>query len=135
MISECLPDSIYTIQSKTDRQCWTGYEISDNIIGSTTAIIACGKGKLIVLGYDLSRTNTVLLRKQWRDRMLEMLKTAGVDFPVYFSGSAAVQCLYCGDKAVLVNYNSNSVSGKLIIDGKERKDVNIEPFELKIVKL
>ncbi|MDP6416841.1 MAG: hypothetical protein QGG54_17680, partial [Gammaproteobacteria bacterium] len=90
MVSECLPDCIYTIASKTAESCWTGYDISDNIIGSTTSIIACGTGKLIVLGYDLSRTNTVLLRPQWQDRVLDMLKTAGVDMPVYFDGPAAV---------------------------------------------
>jgi len=135
MIAECPPDSIYTIQSQTAKQCWTGYDISDNIIGSTTAIIGYGKGKLIVLGYDLSRTNTVLLRPQWRDRILEMLKTAGVEFDAYWNGDAAVQCLYYGDKAALVNYNSNPVSGKLISASKEGKEVNIGPFELEIINL
>ena len=135
MVSECLPDCIYTIQSTTSKLRWTGYDISDNITGSTTAVIPYGKGKLIVLGYDLSRTNTVLLRPQWRDRMIAMLKTAGVEFSTYWNGNAAVQCLYYGDKVALANYNSSPVSGELIVAGKEQREVELKAFELKIVKL
>jgi len=133
MISECLPDSIFPIHSKNPGHYWTGYDISNGVTGLTTAIISLGKGELIILGYDLSRTNTVLLRPQWQKRMLDMLRIVGVQFPVYWKGPAAVQCLYNGKQVALVNYNSNPVSGRLSVSGKE--NIDIEPFELKIVKL
>lgn len=135
MISECPPDSIYLIESDTSIGTWTGYDVSGNITGVTTAVIACGKGRLIVLGYDLSRTKTALLCQQWRQRMLEMLSIAGVDFPVYWSGPAAIQCLYHADKVALANYNSNPVSGQLMTGRGDCKKVSIGPHELKIVSL
>lgn len=135
MISECLPDSILPIHCNRAAHFWTGYDICDEATGLTTAIINYGQGKLIVLGYDLSRTNTVLLRPQWQKRMLDMLGKADVQFPVYWKGPAAVQCLYNGKRAAFVNYNSNQISGHLIDNGNEYKSINIGPFEYTSIAL
>ena len=135
VVAACLPDAIYSIQYETAKHTWTGYDTSDNIIALTTAIIPRGKGHLIVLGYDFARTNMVLLRPAWRTRMIEMLKLAGVEFPAYWAGSAAVQCLYYGDKVALVNYNSNSVTGELALAGNKVKKIDIEAFDMRILKL
>lgn len=135
-IAECLPDVVHLISGvQKDAACWQGYDLDGNMTGFTTAILPHGKGKLVVLGYNLSRTRSTLVRPQWQQRMLKMLDMAGVTFPVYWSGPAAVQCFYYGDKVALANYNTNQVTGKLVVEAGSDKSIELGSLELKFVDL
>ena len=93
----------------------------------------CSQGKLIVLGYDLSRTGTMLVGDAWRQRLLAMLAAADVSAPTYWSGPAGVQVIDAGDRIALINYNTNPVTGDLKIPGNSQPDITISGHEIVFV--
>ena len=113
MIARCPPDCIYELQSEDPHVGWTGYCMDGTQVGRTSMVLTHGQGKLIVLGYDLSRTGMMLVVKPWRKRLLAMLEAASVSLPMYWTGPAGVQVIDRGDKVGLVNYNTNPVTGTL----------------------
>jgi hypothetical protein len=136
-IADCPADSIFHIKSlrESQKHCWTGYDVRDDIIGQTTVIKQYGKGSLIVLGYDLSRAGTVLIRPAWRQRLLKVLSMAGINLPTYWSGPVAVQLFLYDNIAAMVNYNANSVNGDLVINNKTNQNINLKPFSIKYVDI
>ena len=127
-IADCPYDSIYLINvnDTQDATAWTGYDTSGDVTGTTTAIIQHGRGKLVILGYDISLCGSTLLDPRWRQRMLEMLSLAGVEIPTYWSGPQAVAVMYYENKVALKNYNRNQVSGQLIAAGKSSGDITLD---------
>jgi hypothetical protein len=133
MISRCPPDCIYRVESANPHAAWRGYQWDDTAVGHTSAVLTHGQGKLIVLGYDLSRTGTMLVVDAWRQRLLAMLAAADVSAPTYWSGPAGVQVIDAGDRVALVNYNTNRVTGDLKTPGNSRAAITIPSREIVFV--
>ena len=121
-IADCPPDSVYYVESNKPKYSCQAIDINGNVTGNTTVILESGSGKIIILAYDLSLTKQVFLCYQWRDKILDLLKSTKVKMPVFWSGPVGVQCFDYGNKTGLANYNSNDVEGKLI---KGRKTITI----------
>lgn len=130
MISRCPPDCIYRVEAANPHAAWTGYRWDNTAAGQTSCVLSCGQGKLVVLGYDLSRTGTMLVVDAWRQRLLAMLAAAGVSVPVYWSGPAGVQVVEYGDRAALVNYNTNPVTGFLNSGTDPHRDVTVPAHDV-----
>ena len=86
-----------------------------------------------MLGYDLSRTGTMLVIDPWRQRLLAMLAAAGVSVPVYWSGPAGVQVVEYGDRVALVNYNANPVTGFLNSGTDPHRDMTVPARDVRFV--
>lgn len=136
-IADCQHDSIYLINANdaSGATTWTGYDTSGNETGTTTAIIQHGRGKLVVLGYDISLCGSTLLSPQWRQRLLEMLSLAGVEIPACWSGPPAVAVMYYENKVALINYNHNQVSGQLITQDKSSVDITLDAESINFFKI
>jgi hypothetical protein len=132
IIANCPPDSIYYLKAEDSIYSCQAFDINCKFSGYTTLAVNHGKGKLVILGYDLSRTGQVLLCSQWRNRIIDLIDFAGITMPAYWRGSICVQCFYYDDKVVLANYNSHEVEGELIIPGKTIK-LYVKPFSLKVL--
>jgi hypothetical protein len=129
LISDCPPKSIYPLKVSSEN-CWLGYDIENNLTGSTVSILSLGKGKIVILGYDLSVAGDVLLCADWRNKMLSILEMLNIELPVYWNGPPAVQCFFYGDKAAFLNYNTNEVEGEVVVNGVHKK-IYIEAMGIK----
>ena len=132
IIAHCPPDSIYYVNVDNSAYNCKAFDIDEKAASYTTVVLKSGKGTLVVLGYDLSRTKQVLLCSQWRDRLLALFDFVGIKMSAYWQGPIGVQCFYYGDKVTLANYNANGVAGELV---KERKviKVKLQSLSLKII--
>jgi hypothetical protein len=130
MISRCPPDCIYRVEAANPRAAWRGYQWDNTAVGQTSCVLSCGQGKLIVLGYDLSRTGTMLVVDAWRQRLLAMLAAADVAVPIYWSGPAGVQVIDAGNQVALVNYNTNPVTGDLKTSEDSQPAITIPGHEI-----
>jgi len=132
IIVDCPPDSIYYINAENSIYNCEAFNVDDKSVGYTTAVMISGKGKLAVLGYDISLTKQILLCSQWRNKILDLLNFAGIDMPVYWQGPVGVQLFYYDDKVALANYNLNCIEGELIGNGKAKK-VELGNLSLKVL--
>ncbi|HBG28659.1 MAG: hypothetical protein A2Y10_11955 [Planctomycetes bacterium GWF2_41_51] len=136
IIADCPSDSISYIETNEDlKYKWRSFNVDGKEAGCTAAIFALGKGKLIIFGYNLSRTKQVLLCSQWRNRVLDILSFANIDFSVYWKGPVAVQCFYYDKKTILANYNASIVAGEIKTRFGQTHSLSLKPYELKIVKM
>lgn len=99
-------------------------------------MIPFGAGMIVVLGYDLSSAKSVLVRRAWRQRMLKIFSMASVDLPAYWTGPPAVQLIYYGCMAALINYNTNPVNGSVCCNGGTTgEDITLDPLSVTYVDL
>jgi hypothetical protein len=134
-IADCTPNSIYIIDGGNPLSCRQGYDIHGRRTGNTEVVITHGRGRLFVLGYDLSLTAEKLIRPQWRARMIEMMGSAKITFPIYWDGTPAVQCFDYGDKVGLVNYNTQPTAGLLAGDKGTGQKISLDAYDFKYVNL
>jgi len=117
MIVDAPTDSVFTIEGSQDSSICESFDIQGQPMGTTVAIFRTKQnGSLVVMGYDLSRMGARMVRTQWRRRLLSTLRAAGVEVPVSWNGSQAVQVVtYDGEvnKVALINYNPNQVTGRI----------------------
>lgn len=132
-ITQCPPETIWLIHVESPLAAWFGYDIEGNPTGCTTALLAQGQGILIVLGFDLGLIGQRLVRPQWRERMLEMLRMAGKKLPLWWSGPPAVQVIDYGSRQGLINYNTQPVRGCLIVNGAAGARLDLAPREIRIL--
>ena len=135
LIARCPPETVFPIQAETAIAVWTGFDAKDQGLGATCLITAHGRGKLIVVGLDLSQTGTRLLVPNWRERLLSMLREAGVELPLFWQGPAGVQLIDHGERAALVNYNPNPVTGAVHDRGGDRLPVTLKAMDVQFVEL
>ena len=132
IIADCPSDSVYYINAENSEYNSEAFDINDKSAGYTMAVWTHGKGKLAVLGYDLSRTKQVLLCSQWRRRMLDLLNFAKIEMPVYWQGPIGVQLFCCGDRIAVTNYNLNGVEGEVLKNSKRLK-LELENLSFKML--
>lgn len=136
IIVDCPPDAIYHIECCEPAHSWTAFDIKGNCTGETTVMIPFGAGMIVVLGYDLSSAGSVLVRRAWRQRMLKVFSMASVDLPAYWTGPPAVQLIYYGCMAALINYNTNPVNGSVCCNGGTTgEDITLDPLSVTYVDL
>jgi hypothetical protein len=135
IIADCHAETTYLLESDFIRSGWTSYDINDRIVGSTTIVIPFGKGRLVVLGIDIPMTGSQLLQPQWRQRLIEVLKSTGVNLPVYWAGPVAVQCFSYKQKVALVNYNTNTVTGELNIADRGCMEIKLKPLDVQFIEI
>lgn len=128
-------DAIYLMGKNLDLSGWQSFDTSEKPVGLSTAIMEQGKGKLVILGYDLSRCGSVLLRPQWRERMIRILAKCNVTFPVYWDGPVGVQCFQTDQEVTVINYNHNEVSGHLVRDDKTRVAIRLDSYKMERITL
>jgi hypothetical protein len=134
-IADCPPATIYTIKCSQDQIMWQSFDISENLIGTTAAMIKQGKGKLFILGYDISQIGVRLVRPAWQKRILNILSLLDANVPVYWDGPVAVQLFYYGKKVAVANYNHNKVNGSLVVSGAKSSPVDLEPRQIRFVDI
>lgn len=135
MIADLPPDSVYLFEAGSGPCRWLSYDINGHCRGATTVVLRYGKGSIVLLGFDLSRTGSILVRSGWRKRILDILSIAGIEMAVYWSGPAAVQCLYYGDRVALANYNFADITGELAASGGPPRQVTLGGHEVRVIKL
>ena len=135
MIARCPPDCIYEVQAGAPQAAWTGHRADDTVVGWTSVVLTHGQGKLIVLGYDLSRMGTMLVVTRWRERLLAMLNAADIVVPVYWTGPAGVQVIEYGDKIALINYNTNPVTGDLQLQDGMTDRLTLRALDVEFIDL
>ncbi len=133
MISDYPCDSTYIVTGVPDNTLWQVYDTNDKLVGVTIAVIESGKGRLVVMGYDISIAGAALLRPAWRQRIQKILLAAGVEMPVYWSGSPGVQVVLYSNRCAVINYNSNKVEGELVFERGIKKIIEIMPLSIVFV--
>ncbi|OHE72311.1 MAG: hypothetical protein A2007_01665 [Verrucomicrobia bacterium GWC2_42_7] len=132
LIAQCPKDSIYLIDSQNGIDLWTAYDIFSKQTGATCSAFNYGNGQLIVLGYDLSLAARALATLQWRKNLIKLFEYAHVAIPAFWTADLAVQCFMYDKQVVLVNWNSNRVSGGLNWNNN-MIDINLEPHEIRVI--
>lgn len=133
-IAHCPFDSVFSVSSRQSWKSWNIKNTDGELTGTAISIIPHERGKLVILAYDLSRTRNTLVNPSWRNRVLEILNFCNIEFPVYWDGPVAVQCLNFDNKVLLINYNTNRVQGRLVA-GKKHYEITVDPLDLKWVTL
>jgi hypothetical protein len=135
-IAHLPPDSVYVIENCAEiKYQWNSFDINAHSLGITCAILSVGQGFMIILGYDISRALNVLIRPQWRERLLDIFSIVGIKFPIYWSGPIGVQCINYGQKACVINYNTNFVTGRLISSYGVLDGINVSGMNLDFINL
>ena len=125
LIAHCGTEMTFLVSARQVAHEWVGYDLQDEPTGVTSAIVPRDAGRLILLGFDLSRSGPALIRPEWRRRLVELLSRAQVTLPVYWNGPVGVQCNWYETKAALINYNTNKVHGELVV-AERREPVSAE---------
>lgn len=122
LIADFNRSAVYHVVSETGDAFCEGYDLSGTRLGTTVAALRPeGRGALVVLGYDLSALGAALVQVRWRERLVALFESLGVEIPVRWAGPPAVQVVLFEDApgtVALLNYNTHAVEGDLLVHGR-----------------
>lgn len=118
-------NAIYPVTCDAPEQSWQSHDLNGEPSGLTTVVMRRGEGWLAVLGMDVLAAERKLIRAEWRQRIIAILKATGTPAPPYVDSRPGVQALLHEAAIVLANYNTNPVSAIVHLSDQVQRVVEV----------